>query len=214
MADRGGQYATLRGRVNQRSRSCSEAPAGPCDRAVAVCAGPAWPCAQRVLHRAMGVVWFGCVVGENACARIDPARQPCRCAVRLAIESQSRRDAMTSVNACASTRCTACMIANPDTNTRNRSLLHCANESRPALRSRADAPPSITVIDRSRFPIERSIQTPRRLSWHNGQLDHARRPAAVAGPIRAAVHPVNGTERRVACRRRVEAFLDHPVAGA
>ena len=137
MADRGGQYATLRGRVNQRSRSCSEAPAGPCDRAVAVCAGPAWPCAQRVLHRAMGVVWFGCVVGENACARIDPARQPRRCAVRLAIESQSRRDAMTSVNACASTRCTACMIANPDTNTQNRSLLHCANESRPAVRSRA-----------------------------------------------------------------------------
>ncbi|WP_254616746.1 hypothetical protein [Burkholderia metallica] len=94
---------------------------------------------------------FGRVVGENACARIDPARQSSRCAARIAIQSQSRRGAMTSVNACARTRCTASMTANADANAdananadadadasaRNRSLRHRAGEYRRAVESHA-----------------------------------------------------------------------------
>ncbi|KVL30647.1 hypothetical protein WS96_18165 [Burkholderia sp. MSMB1835] len=49
--------------------------------------------AMRATHAAprdAGCV-FGRIVGDNACARIDPARRPCRCAARIAIQSHSRR---------------------------------------------------------------------------------------------------------------------------
>ncbi|AMU12378.1 hypothetical protein A3203_04240 [Burkholderia cenocepacia] len=96
-----------------------------------------------MLHRAMRVAWCGRIVGETACARIDPTRQSRRCAARIAIQSQSRRDAMTSVNACASMRCAAGMTVNAEARARNRSLRHRANEYRRVARIvRADPPPS------------------------------------------------------------------------